>query len=76
MGGVNSSADYVREVEVGLYPSGVVTNVIKQGGIVACACPAPQGAMNNFANISNASTTSELLSDAFSEVGLLTRSEG
>ncbi|KAM3065591.1 hypothetical protein ACMFMG_011301 [Clarireedia jacksonii] len=35
MGGVNASPDYVREVNIGLYPSGHVTNTTKQGGIVS-----------------------------------------
>lgn len=35
MGGVNASPDYVREVDIGNYPSGVVTNTTKQGGIVS-----------------------------------------
>jgi hypothetical protein len=38
MGGVNASPDYVREVNIGLYPSGHVTNTTKQGGIVSIVC--------------------------------------
>ncbi|GAA5941007.1 hypothetical protein JCM1841_006607 [Sporobolomyces salmonicolor] len=35
MGGVNSSPDYVREVGIGEYPSGHITNEVHQGGIVS-----------------------------------------
>lgn len=35
MGGVNAAPDYVREVKIGMYPSGKVTNTTKQGGIVS-----------------------------------------
>ena len=35
MGGVNSAPDYVREVNIGQYPSGTVTNTTKQGGIIS-----------------------------------------
>lgn len=35
MGGVNAAPDYVREVNIGQYPSGKVTNVTKQGGIIS-----------------------------------------
>ncbi|GAA5856833.1 hypothetical protein JCM8547_008865 [Rhodosporidiobolus lusitaniae] len=35
MGGVNSSPDYVREVSIGEYPSGVVDDEVHQGGIVS-----------------------------------------
>jgi MFS family permease len=35
MGGVNSSPDYLRTMGIGLFPSGVVTDEIHQGGIVS-----------------------------------------
>jgi hypothetical protein len=35
MGGVNASPDYVREVKIGEFPSGRVTDETKQGGIVS-----------------------------------------
>ncbi|GAA5908230.1 uncharacterized protein JCM6883_004316 [Sporobolomyces salmoneus] len=35
MGGVNASPDYVREVGIGEYPSGRVTDEVHQGGIVS-----------------------------------------
>ncbi|KAK3619482.1 hypothetical protein LTR56_023983 [Elasticomyces elasticus] len=35
MGGVNAAPDYVREVSIGEYPSGTVTDQTKQGGIVS-----------------------------------------
>lgn len=38
MGGVNASPDYVREVGIGEYPSGTITNTTKQGGIVSVVC--------------------------------------
>jgi len=38
MGGVNAAPDYVREVKIGEYPSGMVTNQTKQGGIISIVC--------------------------------------
>ncbi|KAK0338010.1 hypothetical protein LTR94_001930 [Friedmanniomyces endolithicus] len=35
MGGVNAAPDYVRVVNIGQYPSGIVTNQTKQGGIIS-----------------------------------------
>ena len=35
MGGVNSSPDYIREMGIGEYPSGRVTDEVHQGGIVS-----------------------------------------